>query len=1138
MEFGILGPLEVRQDGRERLITGAKQRALLAVLLLNVNQVVSCDRLVEELWGSDPPESGHAALRVRVSQLRKVLEPECPGNGSRVLRTRPPGYVLVAEPGTVDLLHFRQLADEGSRALADGNMSAASAKLENALSLWRGAALADFLYEPFAQPAARWLEELRLATLEKRIEADLALGQHDDVAGELETLVAENPLRESLTGHRMLALYRAGRQAEALGAYQVLRRRLVEDLGIEPGEPLQSLQRAILRHDPALDLPETPRASDGHSRHPDAESPGSRVAVAAPSAGAREVVPGGWRRRRRPVVIAGAVGVVASAMLVLLGTNREDRAHAGISANSVGVIDPRSNRLVASVQVGASPLELASGAGSVWVTDFEAHAVSRINPRTRTVVETIPLAAAPDGIVFGNRAVWIAGVNGMIWRIDPQTDTVVETIPAGTGPAGLAFGDGSVWVANTFDGTVTQFDSSTGAWVRTIPIGAQTSQITWGQGAVWVTDPADGRVSRIDPATGAVTLQITVGNGPTGLAFGDGSAWAVNSLDGTVARINPATGMVTGVIRVGNGATGIAAGAGAVWVTNEFAGTISRIDPVTNEVVKTISAGNRPAGIAAAGGLLWFSVRPPGADHRGGTLVLLTRGAGPIDPATAYEAVAVLTLFMTNDGLTAFQRVGGIPGTKLVPDLAVSIPEPTQGGITYTFLLRRGIRYSTGKLVQPQDFRYAIERDFRLQSPGMGFYEGIVGAAACASNPAKCDLSRGIVTNDHAGTVTFHLVAPDPQFLDKLALWGADAVPVGTPAGGASTAVPATGPYMIQSYAPGRELRLVRNPHFRVWSQAAQPNGYPDQIVWKIGGRASAAVTAIERGNADWSIDFPPPTRIHELQMLYASQLHIYYPGLTTDYLFLNTRIPPFDNPSARRALNLAIDRARIVNQLGGSAYASPTCQLLPPGIPGFRRYCPYTANPSRNGAWTAPDRAKAQRLVAASGTKGMAVTVWAGPGEVLPLASERYVVSVLDRLGYEAHLKSFGTMGGYVSMVADSRNRAQIGFAFSTADYPAASDLINPLLTCAAFTPRSPSNTNWAEFCDKRIEAQIRRAMQATGSRANQLWMQIDHELVNSAPLVPFVNRTWIDFVSKRVGNYQFSWQAGPLLDQFWIRP
>jgi peptide/nickel transport system substrate-binding protein len=573
-----------------------------------------------------------------------------------------------------------------------------------------------------------------------------------------------------------------------------------------------------------------------------------------------------------------------------------------------------------------------------------------------------------------------------------------------------------------------------------------------------------------------------------------------------------------------------------VWVTNEFAGTVLRIDPATNDVV-TIRAGNRPAGIAAAGGLLWFSVRPSGTGHRGGTLVLLTQSAGLVDPATANDPVSVLTLFMTNDGLTAFQRAGGLLlGTQLVPDLAVSLPQPTQGGTTYTFTLRRGIRYSTGKLVRPEDFRYAIERDFRLSSPGIPLYEGIVGGAACASDPATCDLSRGIVTDDHAGTVTFHLVAPDPQFLDKLALSWADAVPVGTPGGGTSTAVPATGPYMIRSYAPGHELRLVRNPHFRPWSPAAQPNGYPDQIVWKIGGGAAAAVTAIERGTADWSVPFPPATRMQELQTQYASQLYI-YPGLTTDFLFLNTRVPPFSNPAVRRALNLAIDRARVANQLGGLAYASPACQLLPPGVPGYQRYCPYTAHPSPSGAWTAPDLAKARRLVAASGTKGMRVTVWAGPGDVVPLTSERYVVSVLDRLGYVAHLKSFAKPFSWRPMVADSRTRAQIGFALVIADYPAASDLINPLLSCAAFTPHSPSNTNLAEFCDKGIDAQIRQATQATGRAADQLWARIDHELVNRAPLVPLVNRTWIDFVSKRVGNYQFSWQAGPLLDQFWVR-
>jgi peptide/nickel transport system substrate-binding protein len=725
-------------------------------------------------------------------------------------------------------------------------------------------------------------------------------------------------------------------------------------------------------------------------------------------------------------------------------------------------------------------------------------------------------------------------VSDVVWRIDPGTHRVVRMIPVGSGPAGLAFGDGSVWVANTFDGTVTRINARTGTVIRTIPVGGQAGQLAWGAGAVWVTDAADGTVSRIDPATGAVTDTIHVGNGPAGVAFGDGSVWAVNSLDGTVTRINPATRAVTHTIQVGSGAAGIAAGAGAVWVTNEFAGTVSRIDPATNGVVKRVAAGNRPVGIAAAGGLVWFSVRPPGTGHRGGTLVLLTRHAGSVDPATAVDPASVTSLFMTNDGLTAFQRVGGLLGTQLVPDLAISLPAPTQGGTVYTFQLRRGIRYSTGKLVRPEDFRYAIERVFRAGF-GNSFYEGIVGAAACGLQ--KCDLSRGIVTDDHANTVTFHLVAPDPQFLDKLALTWADAVPVGTPSGGTGATVPATGPYMIQSYAPGHELRLVRNPHFRVWSQAAQPTGYPDQIVWKIGGTAAAAVTAIEQAKADWSIDFPPPARFRELQISYASQLHI-YPGLTTDFLFLNTRVPPFDNPSARRALNFAIDRARIVNQVGGPAYAQPTCQLLPPGIPGFQRYCPYTANPGQSGRWTAPNLAKARRLVAASGTNGMPVTVWAprgGSAEFLPFSSEQYVVSVLHRLGYAAHLKTFSSMNGFP--VADSRNRAQIGAGFWVADYPAASDFITPLLSCAAFTPRNPNNANWAEFCDTRTDTQIRQAMAATGPGADQLWARIDHELVDQAPLVPLVDRTWIDFVSRRVGNYQFSWQAGPLLDQFWVR-
>jgi len=251
MEYRILGPLEVWGAGGEVSLGGPKPRALLAVLLLHANEVVPSDRLIDELWGEDSPEDAAAALRVNVSRLRKALP-------DGVLATRSPGYVVRVEPDELDLHRFERLVDEGRSLLARGLAADASKRLRDALSLWRGAALADFTYESFAQAPIARLEEIRLAAVELRIDADLLLGRHDELVGELEALVAEHPLRERLRRYLMTALYRSGRQAEALEAYQDARRALVDGLGIAPSSALQELERSILRQDRALDVEAPP----------------------------------------------------------------------------------------------------------------------------------------------------------------------------------------------------------------------------------------------------------------------------------------------------------------------------------------------------------------------------------------------------------------------------------------------------------------------------------------------------------------------------------------------------------------------------------------------------------------------------------------------------------------------------------------------------------------------------------------------------------------------------------------------------------------------------------------------------------------------------------------------------------------
>ena len=295
MEFRLLGPLEVADGGRSVPLGGSRPRALLALLLLHRNEVVPVDRIVDELWAERPPKTAGQVVRVYVSNLRKVLEQD-------VLVTQGNGYLLRAAPEEVDADRFEALRAEGRRLLAAGEFTQAAGTLGEALSLWRGPALQDFAYEGFAQPEIARLEELRLATLEDRFDAQLVAGRGSELVADLEQLVEANPLRERLRAQLMLALYRSGRQADALEAYQRGRRLLVDELGLEPGETLRRLETRILQQDPELDRPTV--------------SPGATVA------------PAGQRRSRRwPVVAIAAalVGIAAIAAILVAATAGHSR---------------------------------------------------------------------------------------------------------------------------------------------------------------------------------------------------------------------------------------------------------------------------------------------------------------------------------------------------------------------------------------------------------------------------------------------------------------------------------------------------------------------------------------------------------------------------------------------------------------------------------------------------------------------------------------------------------------------------------------------------------------------------------------------------------------------------------------------
>ncbi|TMK32906.1 MAG: ABC transporter substrate-binding protein, partial [Actinobacteria bacterium] len=432
------------------------------------------------------------------------------------------------------------------------------------------------------------------------------------------------------------------------------------------------------------------------------------------------------------------------------------------------------------------------------------------------------------------------------------------------------------------------------------------------------------------------------------------------------------------------------------------------------------------------------------AGAKGGTLITRANAApsGSPDTQVNYTLQEWQFLIVTHDGLMAFKRVGGAEGSKLVPDLATATPTPTDNGKTYKFTLRTGIKFSNGQTLTPKDIKATFERLFKIgTSPNAGsWYSVIKGAAACLKKAKTCDLSQGIVISGN--DITFHLTKVDPEFLDQLAMPFTFALPAGTPAKQVNLPPPGTGPYKWVQYAPTKQMRVVRNPYFKEWSKDAQPAGLPDEIVQKFGLSVEAEVTQVENGQADYiaNADSIPSDRLNELSTKYASQVHI-NPLLATWYFAFNTRIPPFNNLKARQAVNYATDRNELIKIYGGPKLAIPTCQVLPPNIPGYKPYCPYTVNPG-SGKWTGPDMATAQKLVTESGTKGAAVKVNSDTTDV-DKAYGLYFIGLLNKLGYKASAQFLSNDIQY-PFVQNSKNKVQFAFSDWFADYPAASDFLD----------------------------------------------------------------------------------------------
>ena len=405
---------------------------------------------------------------------------------------------------------------------------------------------------------------------------------------------------------------------------------------------------------------------------------------------------------------------------------------------------------------------------------------------------------------------------------------------------------------------------------------------------------------------------------------------------------------------------------------------------------------------AAAAVMAFTSVAPAlaeyQAEHRGGTMRLVARSAaGTLDPHINYTFQYWQLYQSVYSGLTGFKKGAGEEGFKVVANIAEELPAATNDGKTYTFKIRKGIKFSDGRDVTVKDVVASFQRLFKVSSPTSGgFYSVIVGADKCIAEPASCTLEGGVVGDEAAGTVTINLTRVDPEFFYKLAVPHAAILPADAPAADAgSVPIAGTGPYFFSAYDPNKGLTMSRNPHFKVWSEDAAPDGYPDVVQYDFGLTDEAEVTAVMNGEADWMYDQPPTDRLGEIGTKFKDQ--VYINTLTAWwYAPMNTRLAPFDNVKARQAVNFAIDRKTLVNLFGGPVLASPVCQVLPPTFPGHVAYCPYTKDPGTT--WTAPDIEKAKQLVEESGTKGQEVTIIAednavskSVGVYLQIRSERH---------------------------------------------------------------------------------------------------------------------------------------------------
>ncbi len=886
MQFRLLGPVEVVDRERQIALGGVKQRSLLALLLLARGRPVATDLLIEEIWNGDAPETARKSVQGYVSALRDVL-----GDGR--IETLERGYALRVEPGEVDA----DTLDAAVRGVADAAPAQALARLRDALRAVRGEPLEDLRREPWAEREAAHLDELVLAALEARIDAELELGAHRGLVPELERLVDQHPYREHLLEQLMLALYRAGRQADALQVYRRGTARLRGDLGLEPSRSLQALEQAILNHDATLDVPRAARA---------------RSAAVRRRFGWKLIAFGG-------AVITGAAIVAAS----LLATG------GGVSYASlkpgVVLLDLQKHRVVKQWPGRYFDFPWAlTGDGHFWMASFNKPG-TEIEPATgRFLRQFFPPDGADLALVRGD-SVWFTTPSGLVrydLRVHQESPVAARyRIVHGThrfGLAGIAYGAGSLWVASHEENEVVRLDPANGRILARIRVRLPV-WLAFGDGSLWTTSDIDG-VERIDPKTNMVAALARVPEPIDEVRVGGGFAWATNAPKGVVYKIDP-SGQVAATYPTGDGAHEPSFSAGKLWVSNADAGTLTSIDAASGDT-RSYRFGH-PLGTEAVLGryaivaiLHGVTVEDQLAKLHGSVakLIVPIYQFDPPDPPLNTNPFVLQLERATCGELLRFSPATG----RLEPDLAAAMPTVSPDKRTYTFTLRQGLRFAppSGVPVTPRAVKYSIERAL---SPKLG-----------TPRPAETYLTDLEQIRARGNRISFTLRAASPDFLERLSLPYYCTVPSGTPivnGGLQPIAPPSTGPYYMAARANGAWTVLKRNPYYR------GPHPAPlDAIVVREGLDAEKAVGEVERG--DWQglaltdrVVLPGSAVARRYARPGSSLAYRVLPVLHLDYLALNAGRGPLRNVSLRRRIAAALDRSALAANEDDD---TPTSSLLP----------------------------------------------------------------------------------------------------------------------------------------------------------------------------------------------------------------